>query len=154
MSAYLSLMLLMLSGFCLAQPVQRTKFSAQEVKEDFAYLYKTLEQTHYNLYINTSRKVFEEEYRRTYNSITDSMTLLEMTRRFQSFTALSQLAHCNIRFPFGLYFDTSNQSRAFVFPFTVSIQHKRLFVTGNYTADSAVRIGDEILSIDGVPVDS
>ena len=36
------------------------KFSPAEVKEDFQYLYKTLEQTHYNLYVNTRKETFEE----------------------------------------------------------------------------------------------
>ena len=152
MPTFLSIIFLMLSGLCMSQPVQRARFSAQEVKEDFAYLYKTLEQTHYNLYVNTDKKIFDKEYHRIYNSITDSMSLLEITRLFQPFVALSQLGHCNIGFPFGLYFDASNQSKALVFPFTVSIQNNRLFITGNYTTNPSARTGDEILSVDGIPV--
>lgn len=151
MPTFLSIILLVLSGLCMPQPVQRARLSAQEVKEDFAYLYKTLEQTHYNLYINTDKKVFDKKYHRIYNSITDSMDLLEITRLFQPFVALSQLAHCNIGFPFNLYFDASNQSKASVFPFTVSVKNNRLFIRDNYTTNPSIRSGDEILSIDGIP---
>src|SRR5688572_19154791 len=88
--------------FCRAQDNQingRTKFSPREVKEDFKYLYKTLEQTHYNLYVVTKKETFEKQFQKNYNSITDSLNVLEITRLFQPFAALSSLAHCNISFP-------------------------------------------------------
>jgi hypothetical protein len=134
------------------QSEQRTKFSALEVKEDFEYLYKTLEQTHYNLYVNTKKEVFERQYEKTYNSINDSLTLLQITRLFQPFAALSKLAHCNISFPWNLYFDKNNQSSAALFPFNVTITNNRVFIIDNYSSDLSIQKGDEVLSIDSVPI--
>lgn len=134
------------------QSEQRINFSASEVKEDFKYFYKTLEQTHYNLYVNTKQEVFERQYEKTYNSIKDSLTLLQITRLFQPFAALSKLAHCNISFPWNLYFEKNNQSNATLFPFNVTITNNRAFIIDNYSSDLSIQKGDEVLSIDGVPI--
>lgn len=142
-------------SICLAQsdqPKQRTKFSAQEAREDFEYFYKTLEQTHYDLYVNTKKAVFEKQYEKIYNSISDSLTLLQISRLFQPFAALSNLAHCSIGFPWGLYFDKDNQSSTTLFPFNVTILNNRAFITDNYSSDLFIQEGDEILSIDGIPI--
>jgi len=141
--------------FCRAQDNQingRTKFSPREVKEDFKYLYKTLEQTHYNLYVITKKETFEKQFQKTYNSITDSLTVLEITRLFQPFAALSSLAHCNISFPWNIYFDKTNQINARVFPFSLTLLNGHVFITANYSSDTSIQTGDEILSIDGIPV--
>ena len=134
------------------QSKQRTKFSAAEVRKDFEYLYKTLEQTHYNLYVNTKKEVFQKEYEQTYNSITDSLTLLQINRIFQPFTALSKLAHCNISFPWSLYFDEGNQSFATLIPFAVTIINHQAFITNTYLSELSIQKGDEVLSIDGIPI--
>ena len=141
---------------CAAQsdlPTQRAKFSAAEVQEDLIYLYNTLEQTHYNLYANTKKEVFDRQFNKIYQSITDSLTPLQITRTLQPFVALSKLAHCNISFPWSLYFDSLNQKSAALFPLAVTIIHNRAFITDNYSDDPSIKAGDEILSIDGIPFD-
>lgn len=132
---------------------QLLRFSPAEVKEDFQYLYKTLEQTHYNLYANTRKNIFENEYKRIYNSINDSLSLLQITRLFQPFTALSKLGHCHIAFPFTIYFDAQNQDTAKIFPFLTTMVNNHAFITANYSDDLSIQEGDEILSIDGVPME-
>jgi len=136
------------------QPKQRIKFSAQEVRGDFEYFYKTLEQTHYNLYVNTRKEVFEKQYEKIYSSITDSLTLIQISRLFQPFAALSNLAHCSMGFPWGLYFEKDNQRSATLFPFNVTILNNRAFITDNYSSDRFIQKGDEILSIDSIPIDA
>ncbi len=134
------------------QRIEKTRFSRQEVREDLGYFYETLQLAHYNLYINTPKKVFDSHFKKLFDSITDSLTLLQITRLFQPFAALSNLAHCNISFPWALYMDNSNQKVARLFPFSITVKKNRAFITGNYSSDTSFQIGDEILSIDGVSI--
>jgi len=96
--------------------------------------------------------VFERQYKKIYDSITDSLTLLEISRLFQPFAALSNLAHCSLGFPWGLYFAKDNQSSAKLFPFNVTVQNNRAFIIDNYSSDISIQKGDEILSVDGIPI--
>ena len=51
---------------CYAQ--SQTKFSAQAVKEDLEYLYKTLEASHYDLYAKTKKETYDTEYKNIRNA--------------------------------------------------------------------------------------
>ena len=134
------------------KPVQRTKFSAREVREDLKYFYKTLEESHYDLYVNTEKEVFEKQYEKIYNSIADSLTLVQISRVFQPFAALSKLAHCSIGFPWNLYLDKANQTSATLFSLNVTVVNNRVFVSDNFQSDLSIQKGDEVLSIDGIPI--
>jgi hypothetical protein len=57
------------------------------VRGDLEYLYKALEQAHYNLYVNTGKEISEREYQKIYKSINDSLTPLQITGLFQPFVA-------------------------------------------------------------------
>ena len=127
------------------------KFAAAQVKADLAFLYQTLEAAHYNLYANTSKRVFRRELRRREQAITGSLTPLQVNRLFQPFVALAGHGHCITGYPFKSY----NAFLALggqVFPFDVRVVQRRLFVTGNYSADSTIRPGDEVLAIYDVGV--
>jgi Peptidase family S41 len=149
---FIGLVILSYQHLCWAQSGPRTKFSAEEVKKDFFYLYSTLQQSHYNLFVNTDKKTFDKVYQETSRSINDSLTLLEITRLFQPFIALSKLAHCNINFPFNLYFESNNQNNAKLFPLTISVINKKAIVTGNFSTDSSIQIGSELVAIDNQPI--
>jgi C-terminal processing protease CtpA/Prc len=149
---FVALVIFSYPHLCCAQNSQRTKFSGEEVKKDFSYLYATLEQSHYNLFVNTDKKKFDKIYQEIYRNINDSLTLLEITRLFQPFIALSKLAHCNINFPFNLYFESNNQTNAKLFPVVISVINKKAIVTGNFSTDSSIQVGAELLAIDNQPI--
>jgi hypothetical protein len=89
-------MSILFSLICFAQP--QTKYSAQQVKTDFEYLYKTLDASHYNLYAFTKKEVFDSVYRKIEVSIKDSLTSLQVYRLFQPYLALAKMGECNIFF--------------------------------------------------------
>jgi hypothetical protein len=120
------------------------RYSPQEVKEDLSYLYTTLQGAHYNLYVNKSKASYDSAYDRLYGSITDSMTKLEVTRLFQSFIALGEIAHCNTGFPAAAYFDSIVQHTHYMFPLNLSMVKGRIVVLDNFSADPSIKPGDEI----------
>jgi Peptidase family S41 len=127
---------------------QQSKYSAQQVKEDFKYLYKTLEASHYDLYANTKKEVFDKEYKRITESIADSLTPLQIDRLFLQFVALSKEGHCSIELPFSSY-GHYLQNGGTLFPLNVYFKNNQVFVLDNYSADSSIAPRDEIVSING-----
>lgn len=147
-----SLLILTIAFFhlsCFAQ--SQTKFSSQAVKEDLEFLYKTLEATHYDLYASTDKESFEKAYNKIYKSIENPLTLLEANRIFQSFTALAQHGHCSVELPISSY-SSYLQHGGNLFPFNVYFSDNRVYIQDNYSNDSSIIRGDEILSLNGKPM--
>lgn len=119
-------------------------YSPQAIKEDLTYLYTNLQEAHYNLYVNKSKASYDSAYNKLYNSITDSMTSLEVTRLFQSFIAMGEIAHCNIAFPAAAYFDSLVQHREYMFPLHLSVVKGKVVVLENFSSDATIKRGDEI----------
>ena len=126
------------------------KYSATEVKEDFKYLYETLEASSYDLFYYTEKSVFDKEYERINKSISDSMTQLEISRLFQTFVALGDFEHCKIGFPYS-DFQFFYQNGGRFFPFEIAFVDNKPTVTLDYTDNPDITIGDEIISISGIP---
>ena len=138
--------------FSLHSLVQaQTKFSAQSVKEDLKFLYETLDKSHFNLYANTPKEIFDKEYYRCMNSIRDSMTMLQIDRLFLQFVALSHEGHCSIDLPFDSY-GPFLQNGGTLFPLNIYFKNDRVFVLDNFSSDSSIIAGDEIVSINRKPI--
>ena len=127
----------------------QSKYSAQQVKEDFDYLYKTLEASHYNLYANTKKEVFDKEYKRISESIPDSLPLIQIDRLFHKFVALAKDGHCTLPDPPISSYVSYLQNGGTVFPLNVYFKNQQVFVLDNYSSDSSIMPGDEIISING-----
>jgi hypothetical protein len=143
------LALVIYTQYCFGQ--QQSNYSAQQVKEDFKYLYKTLEASHYDLYANTKKEVFDKEYKRITESIADSLTPLQIDRLFLQFVALSKEGHCSIDLPFSSY-GHYLQNGGTLFPLNVFFKNSRVFVLDNFSPDSSIIAGDEIVSLNGEPI--
>ncbi|WP_343672077.1 S41 family peptidase [Chitinophaga sp.] len=134
---------------CLVFNKPQAKYAPQEVKADLEYLYTTLQEVHYNLYVNMPKTRYDSAYHQLYNSIKDSMTALEVTRLFQPFLALGEVAHCNMAFPGALYFDSVIQHTNYLFPLTIEVVKGKTVVTNNFSNDQSIKAGDEI-TFDGI----
>ena len=128
------------------------KYSAEQVKQDFKYLYSTLEESHYNLFVNTPKEKYDKEYRKIYNSIKDSLNILEVYRIFQPFVALSKLGHC--------YCDNSLVGDVYgdylgkggtLFPINITVNNNKMMVVDDYSDVKGTTKGDELVSINGKP---
>lgn len=141
----IQLLALLISLHCIAQ--NQTKYSPQSVKEDLKFLYETLDKSHYNLYANTPKIIFDKEYNRISQSITDSLTLFQIDRLFHTFVALAKDGHCAVAdLPISSYISYL-QNGGTLFPFNIYFKNQQVFVLDNYSSDASIIPGDEILSI-------
>lgn len=149
----IALSALSLSLFSQAQP-KPTKISATQAKEDLDYLYKTLQQTHYDLFVNTEKSVFDNRLAALKAGLKDSVNMLEFHRMVQPFTALSELAHCSSEFPFRSDYGPYIQAGGTLFPFSVEMEGEKVFISANYSNKKEIERGDEIISLNGRPIET
>lgn len=126
-------------------------YTAKEVREDLSYLYTTLQQSHYNLFLNTGKTKYNQAYQKLQLKIRDHMSLMDVNRLFQPFTALSGLAHCSFTFPFRPAYLEYLQKGGKVFPLDISVDEEHLYVTNNYSQNPSVKDGDELVQINSRP---
>ena len=78
LSLVLSTILFAFTSFCQSNNYEPTHlYSVNELKADFQFLRTTIEKTHPNLYLYTSKAEFKSFFDSLYNSITTSLTELE-----------------------------------------------------------------------------
>lgn len=128
------------------------KYSRVQIVQDLEYLYKTLEESHFNLYINTSKDVFDIEFKRIKESLPDSLSLMEVYRLFQPFASLSGLGHCSLNYPFNRLYGTYIEDGGKVFPLTVLIEKDKVLIKSNFTDTDAIVRGAELISINDHPI--
>jgi len=149
------LCLAILSGVCAGQSknddTDAKLFSPEEIRADLAFLYQSLEASHYDLFAHTPKKVFDTRFKQIDRSITRPMTLLEVNRLFQPFAALSGLAHCSIEYPFVASYRPYAKGGGTMFPLDVGVANGKLMITGNFSSDSTIAKGDELVTINGAP---
>ncbi|WP_162052261.1 S41 family peptidase [Pontibacter pamirensis] len=130
------------------------RFPASDVQADLEYLYKTLEDTHYNLYAYVSKSKYDKVYRAIYRSIDkDSLNLLETTKLFQKLTATGNVGHSEVDFPVQPYIAFA-QNGGKVFPLELAFEDGVAYVRKSYTGNPSVIAGDQVLSIEGKPIKS
>ncbi len=123
-----------------------------DVKSDFEYLYKALQETHYNLFAYTSKEDYDSAYFALKASITkDSLSLIETTSLFQKLVSFSNTGHCEIDYPISSYIRYA-QNNGTVFPLELAFENNKVFIRKNISSDKSIIIGDEILAIDGKPI--
>lgn len=143
----IQLLAILINLHCIAQ--NQLKFCAQSVKEDLKFLYATLDKSHYDLCRNTPKVIFDKEYNRISQTITDSLTLLQIDKLFHTFVALAKDGHCTIAYlPISSYISYL-QNGGTLFPFNAYFKNQQVFVLDNYSSDASITPGDEILSING-----
>ncbi|MGD0338145.1 MAG: S41 family peptidase [Bacteroidota bacterium] len=128
------------------------RFSVKEIKSDLEYLRSTLEASHYNLYAYTKKEVFDSAYNKIESSINDSLTSMQAYRLFQPYLALAKIGECIIFYPFGEYFGNYLRQGGTVFPLNLGFSKGKVFVKDNFSNESQISKGDEILSFNGKPI--
>ena len=150
MNRFTVILLFWMGGLNLgyAQPTT-AKVAPADVKADLTYLYETLAASHYDLYVNTPKRIHDQAYQELYASIHDSLTPLQINRLFQPFVAKAQLGHCVTGYPFKSY-NAFLASGGRVFPFDVRVDKRHVYVISNHSTDTNIQSGDEIIALYGV----
>ena len=128
------------------------KFSKREVIEDLEYLYASLKATNYNLFAYTSEQAFDVAYQETLRSLDkDSLGRLETTKVFQRFVAVADIGHTGLDFPIPAYSEYAT-SGGTLFPLEVAFESNRPLIRKNWSDNDSIKIGMEIVSINGRPM--
>ncbi|NOZ04116.1 MAG: hypothetical protein GXO92_05855 [FCB group bacterium] len=135
-------------GLTPVDPVK--KYPPAELQSDFDYLFETLESVHPNLYAYVSRAKMDEARERTKKGLTDSLSVIDFWKTVTPVVARLGDGHTSLWFPYR-YWEAFLENGGLRFPFNVRIEDRRLFITGNYSADTTIAVGDEILTINGQP---
>lgn len=129
-----------------------SKLSNQAVKDDFDYLYQSLQETHYNLFAFKSKEKYDSLFTHLKSNLaTDSLTLLETISFYQKLVNFANTGHCEVDFPAKSYIEYAYAGGT-VFPLELAFENEKAFIRKNFSANSKITIGDELLSIDGKPI--
>ena len=130
----------------------QTYFSKQEVREELNTLKKTLIDAHYNAFAYTTPEAFEAGYQDVYNKITqDSLSLLETTNLLQQLPALLKNGHTLIDFPAPSYIAYAQEGGT-VFPLELAFEADTVYVRKNWSKNSEIQPGTQLLRINGQPI--
>lgn len=125
------------------------KFSKEAIAEDLDQLYTSLQDANYDLYAYTSEEEFAAAYQEALRSIgKDSLALLEITKTFQRFVAVANIGHTNINFPIPAYREYAT-SGGTLFPLEIAFESDRPVVRKNWSANDSIRLGMEVIGING-----
>ncbi len=129
-----------------------SEFSKDEVLEDLKYLYESLQEAHYNLYAYITEKEFDSVYRQVRKEVTkDSLNLLEATTIFQHLISTVNNGHTEITFP-GQSYGEYAYAGGTIFPLEIAFEYDKPLVRKNWSSNDSIKIGSEVLSIDGKPI--
>ncbi|MCG9970960.1 S41 family peptidase [Christiangramia crocea] len=127
-----------------------SRFSKEEVLKDLKTLRESLEDAHYNLYAYISEKEFDSVYHEVKGSIDkDSLNLLETTGIFQRLVSTVNNGHTGIDFPGQSYMKYA-EAAGTLFPLEIAFEYDRPLIRKNFSDNSNIKTGSEILSINGV----
>ena len=130
----------------------QNQFSKNQVLEDMEYLMTSLEESHYNLYAYTPKSEFDKNYNAVRSSITkDSLSLLEATSVLQRVISAANNGHTEINFPAQSYGDYLYEGGT-LFPLELAFEYNRALVRKNWSGFDQIKPGDEVLSINDMPI--
>ena len=123
-------------------------YSTDELKADFRYLQSSIEKHHPNLYLYTPKATLNIFFDSLYNSIGHPLTAVKF---YNIITLLnSKIKDGHTMFLPGEEATNYLNKNAGFFPFYIFTTGDKLFVTMNCSADTSIKPGAEIVSINGV----
>ncbi len=125
--------------------------SAADARADFVALYAGLRQAHYDLYAHRSKADYDRLYEAMLAGFDRSMTRPELETRYQVFTAYGRVAHARIETGDDGW-EAYREGGGKAFPLQVRLKGDRAWVAGRLGPDQGAAPGDELLSVDGIPM--
>lgn len=131
-------------------PISTTmKYSPQELKEDFNFLIQTDEQVHPNLFVHTSKVVFDSMITVIQAKLNKPMTSFDFYMLIEPAISKLRDGHTFLMFPYVFrqkYLDNGGR----IIPFDIYLKDGKMFVSKNYSSDSTLSANSEIISINSV----
>jgi Peptidase family S41 len=123
-------------------------YTVSELQSDFKYLQKKLEKRHPNLYLYTSQAEFNSYFDSLYKTIVKPMKDVEFYNLITLLNAKIKDGH-TMMLPGEAAVDYHNKNSQFMPLYVIAIDN-RLYVKMNCSSNTALKDGDEIVSINGV----
>ncbi|MFY7909033.1 MAG: S41 family peptidase [Emticicia sp.] len=136
--------------FPLFLQAQKSKdiFTPEEIRADMAFLKKRFEKIHPGMYYYMSREAYNQVYDSLYNSVNQPLSYLETFRVLSQLVTKVKDGHTNLRYD-KKRFDKKNAK--FV-PFYLRKIDGKFYLALNYSADSTIIRGSEVLAFNDEPV--
>ena len=127
-------------------------YSPRQLQKDFDFLLATLEEVHPALYAIASSEEIADERERVATQLDTQMTRLEFYRLAAPIVSRFGDGHTQALLPKAEIEDYIAQG-ALLFPLDLTFNEEGVFVKENYTQDSLVASGTQVLGINGIPID-
>lgn len=148
----ISLILLFILSSTYSFGQSDTKFSKEAVVGDLKYLYESLKAAHYNLYAYITEQKFDSVYQQVMDiTDKDSLNFLETTNVFQRLISTVNNGHTEIDFPAQAYREYAYAGGS-VFPLEIAFENNKPLVRKNWSNNTDIDIGSEVVSINGVSI--
>jgi Peptidase family S41 len=121
-----------------------------EMSKDLSFLIETLEEVHPDLYNSISKDEVQAEVARINGALSDSMKRIEYFRLISPLISKFGDSNTFSTLPHEEWEDYKDQG-ALLFPLDLDFRENGVWVTHNYTNDTLVAAGREVLEINGVP---
>lgn len=147
-------LVLLLAALCHAgddQPTPGELIPASTLRADFISLYRRLREAHIDLYVHRSQGDYDRFHAQMLGALTQPMTDFDARIHFQKFVAYGNVAHANIPFP-GEVFETFKDQGGRTLPVYLRIVNGRAFVGENYSGNEKLQVGDEIITLNDLPI--
>ena len=128
-----------------------SRIAPEEIRADFADLYRLLSESHYDLYARVPRASYDRLFAQMRDEIRQPMTEMEAAAFFQRFMAFGRIAHARID-AVGTLYAAYREGGGRAFPIGVRMNGGRLFVAGNGSGLDSISAGDEIVALNGMTV--
>lgn len=128
------------------------KYTVEELHFDLAILKDALVKAHPGLFWYQTEKEFEDNYNKVKNSISSPMTEMDFFTLVTPFVGNIKCGHTDLAM--SVAFDNYFENGLALFPFNVRIIESKIYIEANYTADTTVRVGSEISSVNKISADS
>ena len=128
------------------------RFTNEQVVADLVELHTSLEATHYNAFTYISKHEFDAKFQKIKSTIDkDSYSLLETINLYQRLVAVIKNGHTEIDFPIASYLQYA-QAAGTIFPLEIAFEYDKPLVRKNFSEDTNIEIGAEVISINGVSI--
>lgn len=122
------------------------KYTIKELREDFNLVRKVLKQAHPGVFWYTNPKVFEQKFDSAYARLNEPMTEAEFYRFLSPLVALANCGH-TVLDPSDDYQNIGKR-----FPIDIKFIKDKVYLLYNYSKDSTLQMGAELLEINGKPI--
>ncbi|MEL7024266.1 MAG: S41 family peptidase [Pseudomonadota bacterium] len=124
----------------------------EALQEDLTALYEGLRESHPDLFAHRSKTEYDAKFKSMLNSLDEPLSRFDAQLMLQRFAAYGNVAHARIEFPneaFAEFRDNGGKT----LPIYPRIVDGTAYVGTNFSDELGIQAGDEIVAINGRPMD-